>query len=65
MDRDSLANLMTHAREIRAGPGEALLPREQGPGSDNGDETVFPFYQPPFAQRLSHADVCTGQNSKE
>jgi hypothetical protein len=47
MDRDSLANLMTHAREIRAGPGEALLPREQGPGSDNGDETVFPFYQGP------------------
>ena len=32
MGRDSLANLMAHAREIRAGPGEALLPREQGSG---------------------------------
>ena len=61
MDRDSLANLMTHAREIRAGSGEALLPREQGPGSDNGDETVFPFTKAPFAQRLSHAVVKIGK----
>ena len=46
MGRDSLANLMAHAREITAGPGETLLLREQGSGSDNGDETVFPFCQP-------------------
>ena len=43
MGRDSLAILMTHAREIRAGPGEALFPREQRPGRDNGDTTVFTF----------------------
>jgi hypothetical protein len=65
MGRDSLANLMTHSREIRAGPGEALFPQEQGPGRDTGDETVFPFYQAPFAQGLSHAVVLPGQNSKE